>query len=521
VVYVLTMLALLLAPTVIFSQVGGTVEGRVTDRTTGAGIEKAIVSLFDAKGLVQETVTDSSGRYQMALVRPGQCTIRFEKDGMFPSRWGTGFLKVTGNGSVHVDMEMVKAASLRGRVLDPSGRPAAQVQVHALLAAGTGPMWETETGVDGRFEFSPLIPGFYSFGAVPGSQILVVNGIRTQLAATSFHGGSEGRFLLLKSGDALSADIRLRAVPVHRVKGVVLNEDGRPRAGVSVIRQKRPVLLAPSFENMAGAGGYDSGWRPQRVEETVTTAPDGHFEFSSVPDGQWVFRAAVEQEDDDPLIGVTSLAVVKDVKDLEIRLASALSVNIFLDWQGKTDVADIFRSASVCLVALDGQTDNDRCRDTSGEISGVYPGRYILRAMPTNVPGFYPAAANLAGRNVLGEEFKLETAATPAVQMVYRAGTAVIRGIVEHGKEAIVALYPQDYKGARVLRFTRSGQDDTFELRNVAPGDYGAFAFHEMLPKTVMETPEFLKEVLPNAVRVRVEMGSTVNVRLRVTPLPE
>ena len=82
----------------------------------------------------------------------------------------------------------------------------------------------------------------------------------------------------VRAGAELSgSEIRLRAVPVYRVQGLVLDDQGRAAAGVSV----RLSALDP--------------WDATGIEAQTGSRSDGAFEFPAVRPGDRRFAAEIER----------------------------------------------------------------------------------------------------------------------------------------------------------------------------------------------------------------------------------
>ncbi|MBL8754305.1 MAG: carboxypeptidase regulatory-like domain-containing protein [Planctomycetes bacterium] len=118
------------------------------------------------------------------------------------------------------ELRLQPANLVRGRVLDPDGKPAASVVVWLVPAQGLDrPLdqpW-TRTGADGTFQFPPMV-------AAGGHWIA-----RGSHANTFAVGDTE---IPAVPGESAAADLRL--APNARVEGTVRDADGKPAAGVFV-----------------------------------------------------------------------------------------------------------------------------------------------------------------------------------------------------------------------------------------------------------------------------------------------
>ncbi len=245
--------ALFLCPALI-SQTPGGVEGVVVDSKTGLPLPGVSVYFGSDKGPHYETETDPSGQFRIAGMANGDYGCHFEKSGYISQYSGTenSPLKpvhvAASQEPVRLTVSLLTYAKLRGRVLDPEGKPVAYAKVN--LAA------QDETTDDqGQFSFSRIVPGSWTLKAAPGkSQVLATpdggfkrtpetpkpetppGAERTDLLPTWYPSVTRADLaepVVVRGGDDLfGIDIRLQSLPVYRVRGKAFNLDGTPvRAG--------------------------------------------------------------------------------------------------------------------------------------------------------------------------------------------------------------------------------------------------------------------------------------------------
>jgi hypothetical protein len=107
---------------------------------------------------------------------------------------------------------------------------------------------------------------------------------------------------------------------------------------------------------------------------------------------------------------------------------------------------------------------------------------------------------------------------TLPVEIKFEAAGGGVRGMVEDCGSGTVVLAPQDsaLQEPQFVQTTRCGDQGRFQIANVRPGDYYAFAFDQW--EGAAELLSSLDQSLVNkAVRVRVERGAFGNVALRIT----
>jgi hypothetical protein len=148
----------------------------------------------------------------------------------------------------------------------------------------------------------------------------------------------------------------------------------------------------------------------------------------------------------------------------------------------------------------------------------VQPGRY--RIVPTlgSTPGFYSAAIMLGGRNVLGQEVEL-TAATPAIQVVYKPNPGSVRGTVDQGEGATVLLWPEGSDIPEFVPAVVAGSRGEFEFRGLAPGEYLLVAFDHIPASGGTET--FVRGAVAGGTRVQVQEGGSESVQIPLIHWPD
>jgi hypothetical protein len=123
----------------------------------------------------------------------------------------------------------------------------------------------------------------------------------------------------------------------------------------------------------------------------------------------------------------------------------------------------------------------------------------------------------MGNRELLGQYVDLVPGTLP-VEIKFESEGGGIRGMVEDCGSGTIVLAPQDsaLQEPQFVRTTRCEDQGRFQIANVRPGDYYAFAFDQW--GGAAELLSGLDQSLVNkAVRVRVESGALGNVALRIT----
>ena len=228
---------------VLFAQDSGTVVGRVTDTAAGFGIPGVAVELRQGS-VSYQAATDESGAFRLTGVKYGDyggSTVTKtgydrHQDIPFPG----GVIRVHGSDSVRWDIQMDPWTTLQGHVVDVDGKPAAKVRVQL------GPMRHDDALTDekGWFSFQKLKPGSYTLWAKPDPKDQIQEGVRVEAVATYFPStveGSQAERIVVRGGvDLPDYEIRLQTSPVYHVRGVVLNDLGKPAVNATVLSSPWP-----------------------------------------------------------------------------------------------------------------------------------------------------------------------------------------------------------------------------------------------------------------------------------------
>jgi len=271
---------------------------------------------------------------------------------------------------------------------------------------------------------------------------------------------------------------------------------------------------------------------------TATSEPDGHFKISPVRPGRYVIFVehpgyiSVDARHHHAEGITISVDPGQQLKDLQLHmLAASVLTGRVVDEDGdpmpNVNVAVLRRNLS----SRSGQLDvagTDRTNDI-GEyrISSLPPGRYFVSATPTldfqaiaappkeaatssklqlaYVATYYPNTTDRSQAATVelrpGEE-------TPIDFSLVRTPTARLSGTVANlapGTHVVVTLHSAE--SSMVFNETDAGKDGTFELRNVAPGNYTLMAIEDSGDKS-------------RIARQTINVNGTNLDSLRLNPVP-
>ena len=284
---------------------GGRISGQLTWVTDGTPVSGANVHLLGRRGVtLKQMETDASGRISFSdLVPSPRYSVRI---------FGEGFAEVqihrvevrrgetTDLGQLHLGEHVV----LRGRVVDPTGRPVASSSVSAHVIRGDLlrrgmlesqiesaygdilPQAEVQTDPDGWFTISTLDDGRY----------------RLEARAEGY--ASEYRPDVLVRSARTAAPLTLVLGRSVTARGTVRDDGGKPIAGARV------RALRSTGRRMSFSGQFER-------EETVTDG-NGRYELTTLAYGN-SYRFTLVAEGHPPMVDFREVEAVKPItKDFVI-----------------------------------------------------------------------------------------------------------------------------------------------------------------------------------------------------------
>jgi hypothetical protein len=506
----------------------GAVEGTVVDSATGAGIAGASVVLTAPRSARYETTTDAAGHFTITGMSPGSYRASAEKDGFASPTpdlrllLNSGLRVAAGGEPVKVDLKLTPLNTIQGRVLGPDGKPAAGIEVSLY------PNIVAEVAVtdeEGRFALHDIRPASYLLIAKPPDSAKpeeASDGTRTAMVTTYYPSVADRslvqQIVFPSQGGGRDYEIRMQTARVHRVRGIVLDEEGKPLPGAELTMFPIPEGAPEPMGLSMYAGGSLFALAMRREpggvpEATAIAGKDGHFEFPAVRSGDW--RINVVSDSARQARGTAGARVERsDVEDLRIQVATPFHLNGAIEWKGEDPATQRIPNALLTLMNPDG---NEFVRTGFVESGGllfenILPGRYqaIVR------PGL-SAQIFLGDYEVAGQPFPV-TAGGPDLRVVLKTWSGAVRGTVEKGDGATVVLIPQRVEGVTLGQTVVCGTGGSFELSEISPGDYYIAAFDHV--EGLSPSAAMLSLMPSRGKSVTVEDRSTENVTLTVIAAP-
>lgn len=434
---------------------GGVIAGIVTDEGSApiAGARVAAFTAGRAFGFDDEAIrivkADSTGRFRLVGVPEGPVIVRADADGWLESSRSTEVEVTAGEEHAGLVIELVRGASIAGRVLDPERAPAAGIEVEALfdvahifgpssLNATRGIHGSATTRADGSFEITGLGRGPFTISAKRESN---ESGLPDETAQVD--GVQPG-----------AKDITLSLAGPTGLRGVLLDDLGATAGGLEV-RCSRLVS--------GTMGDLRLGERRARSDE------DGTFAFD-LPAGTWELSVMEETH-------VTAAPVVFTIpgsdEALELVCMRAATVHgRVLDPGGApVEGASVFHDAdtSQVVTALMSAPSPDATRsgvDGSFALLGLPPGSLTISASHEE---FAKASAS---QLVAGPGERLDD----IVLRLSQGGS--IEGICfdDDGRTAPNRIVTVQSMAMTSQRVVASNADGTFRIDGLEAGNYQVVA---------------------------------------------
>ena len=377
---------------------------------------------------------------------------------------------------------------------------------------------------NGEFAIKDVEPGFYTLVAIPPAESApsgVKDEVRVEQIPTFYPAApdSAGAQKIVVRGDTDIAglEIRMRVAEVHRVRGVVLDDNGSPAPKATV--SLAPVTMLPggvtlNSQNSQGAYftllGPHRGAGPEQVQ--AKTDSNGTFEFPSVPGGDWQIAASIPVTNlDAPPLGAGAVAVLvghDDIQGLRIQKVSPFPLTVTSDWGDLPK-----RAGRLSLIPADGQSGPGGFSPNAGSGLQTVPGRYYLA--PSAAAGYYPDSVTLGGRDVMGQAVDLFRG-SPPIQVSYKAARGSVQGKVDTALSTVI-LIPEQVTTIGFGRMAQAKPNGTFEIPGVAPGSYIIAALSGSGFQTRLDSA-LLAKLAAIGAGVRVEQGPVAGIELDATP---
>jgi hypothetical protein len=234
------------------------VEGNVINSVTGNGIPGMQVEIRPAGVRTgYSTTTAAQGHFVIEGIPAGTYTASFSSPDYVLSGEPSVFPVTAGGTPAKLEVRMVPLARISGRVVDGRGDGVANARLELIGAR----LLDESTDATGKFEFR-LLPGGYTLSVVPPIGLKPPSrepdNDRVMVWTRTFYPGvslpEAASKIVAQFGRVISGiELRLQSVPVHAVRGVLLNPDGTPAPKLAITLSEE--IGQPAHRAESGSGG--------------------------------------------------------------------------------------------------------------------------------------------------------------------------------------------------------------------------------------------------------------------------
>lgn len=492
------------------------ITGRVIDKLNGLPVANISVSSGGGSKKVS-AVTDADGRYELRGVSSDASFLYTSRSGGFLEQIRKLHASSAGQRISGFDFQLEKGLSLRGRVLDPAGKPLSGVIINAIAAGypneefGIVGIHATKTDEFGAFHFDGLRRAFYYLQALAGvMRISTGNAIseRRAVVRTYYPGsispeGAESINLRAASEDSIY-EIRAAYTETFCATAHISGFANRSRPVVFTLSE---VLLKERFVLAVG-----------------TALPGSDIQVCGLSRGRYDLSSELTL--DSGMAGNWSHDFT--IKDHSISLPEVLPIAP-LTLSGRMALGDSPERSIPLTVRIGFRAAESIYPSHPLETAPDLNGKFAIVVSPNDeyflqisgLPdGFYLERATVAGQEVGAAAF---FPGSGNLDLTLRSDGPRISGqVVDHEGNAlgnaVVVLVPQSDNDGRVLQ-TAAAQDGWFSFRGIHPGEYYLIAVSNVEPNLISGT-ELFRASRMAATQISLPSNSIRAVRLEAVKSP-
>lgn len=530
------VLSCFLAAVALFAQQRpGSVRGQVIS-VSGDPLRKAEVTLR-ATRTTRDTrmlaaTTDNSGNFAFDNVDPGSYIISAQKNGFVrqetvrrsgASPSSQGVTVAAGQDVSAVSIKLIPHSVLTGKVTDEDGDPMYGAVVNVMeeqYQRGRRTLTFRSNGSVndlGEYRIPGLPPGRY-FIAVETRSARGPNGARVRRVGEEversfvrmYYPGvieqSQATPVTFEPGQEVRGiDFQMRKAATFHIRGRVLDDAGNPVANIGVMVMNEGSS-APGFGRNNGA-----------------VRQDGSFDIGEVSPGNHILMAQRMSRDRALSAGLVNVQVgTRDVEGVVLRLSGAGQVHGVIQAADNPDV----KSVRVTLdpmqtMPFDVYSSRNIGDGNTFTIPNVLPGSYRIDVVGAP-DGYYVKSVQVGGQDFL-ESGLMISGAVSGLEVHLAKGATTVEGTLADadGKavgQGVIALVPPQAKRDqwRLFKTAMADQNGQFTFRNVPPGEYTLLAYGPAGDASIVQNPEYLKQVEAKGKVISLSENAHESVQLKI-----
>ena len=515
------------------------IEGHVFRDDTGAPIGKTVVTLerITAKSAPDdwvynyEVVSDSLGAYAFTGVARGRFRLRASRNGFLDAHYGAHGSQNIGavldlespQKLKDIDLRLTAYGVVSGRILDADGDPVVGAKVEFLRTHYfNGKKTLTEESAPstndlGEFRGAGLKPGRYYVRAEEfyGTSALAIS---KEKYVPIFYPGAIDAAAAAPVEVAAGAQVRLGDMTLLRAPTVT----AKGKVAVEIAGASgRPTVSFYPDTRIVGSNSFRS-W-PAKIGD------GGEFVAHNLTPGKYVVTASIGQGGlwrGSAPVGVNVGAgdidgIVLRIRD-EIVTKAAVRVegDASLNWTG---VRWKVRRGGPAGDGSGSEWGSSVAANGTFQIEETEPARYGVTL--TNLPdGYYMKSVRLGQSDITYTGFDLREGPAGELDILVSHKAGGVSGVSENadGSPALgatVVLVPQEKERAGIAEYypqATSDQFGRFNLKNVPPGDYKAYAWDDVEATAWLDS-DFLAPFERDGVPLKVEESGHTAIEVKIT----
>jgi hypothetical protein len=268
--------------------------------------------------------------------------------------------------------------------------------------------------------------------------------------------------ITMKGGDQLQIDVHLSPVPALHV--IIRTAELEESGGVTMPNLQKRVFDSMEFVQNGG----------------MALIGPGMIEVNGIPPGKYTLPTRVTA---DQFRQSAELDLQKNGQEFTVAIADRPgSVNFMVIFP---DGVAAPKDPYIGLQDSEHRAVAYQSVDTTGRATflGATPGKYFVVA-GSGGPPYSVARMKSQGRDIVGNELNLSSAAPIEVTAFLTGGVVTVEGFVKRGirsvSAAMVVLVPKDLEShGDAVRRDQSDSDGSFVIRGVLPGSYTLIAIED------------------------------------------